>query len=80
MTNTKPLEPLEICWRVLEASSSRIVTCKIFGAPTSGVELRVGYSDALLHTQLMPDIESARVSAQNWIDAMRKSAGRSPVS
>jgi hypothetical protein len=75
MTNSKTSEPLEICWRVIEGSSTRILTCAIFGACTNRVELRVGYFvDVPLHSQEMPDIESARVLAQNWLDAVRATA------
>jgi hypothetical protein len=75
MTNSKTLEPLEICWRVFEASSTRVLTCAVFGASTSDVELRVGYfTDAPLHSQIVTDIESARVLASNWLDALRAGA------
>ena len=40
-----------------------------------GVELRVGYfGDPTLRSQMMPDIESARVSGQSWLDATRAAA------
>ena len=72
MTNSKTSEPVEVCWRVLEASSTRILTCAMFDASGPGVELRVGYlSDSPLHSQTMPEIESARVLAQSWLDAAR---------
>jgi hypothetical protein len=75
MTISKRSEPSEVCWRVLEASSTRVLTCAIFGASASGVELRVGYVvDAPLHSQIVTDIESARVLASHWLDAVRTSA------
>jgi hypothetical protein len=75
MTNSKPSEPLEICWRVFEASSTRILTCAIFGVSSHSVELRVGYFvDVPLHSQAMRDIESARVLAEKWLDAVRVAA------
>ena len=43
-------------------------------ASPSGVELRVGYADAPLHSQIVPDIESARVLARHWLDGMRRNA------
>ena len=44
----------------------------MFGASGPGVELRVGYfNDSPLGSQMMPDIESARVLAQSWLDAAR---------
>jgi hypothetical protein len=77
MTKCKTSQPLEICWRVLEASSTRILTCAMFGGPTSGVELRLGYLvDTPLHSRMVPDIESGRVLAQNWLDAVRANANR----
>ena len=72
MTNSKTPEPLEVCWRVVEGSSTRIMTCAIFDASAEGVELRVGYFGGVpLHSQMVCDIESARVLAQNWLAAVR---------
>ena len=71
MTNTKRPEPLEVCWRVLEGSSTRILTCSMF-ASDSGVELRVGYvTHYPLYSQRVDDVESARGLAQNWLDDVR---------
>jgi hypothetical protein len=71
MTNTKRPEPLEVCWRLLEGSSTRILTCSMF-ASDSGVELRVGYvAHYPLYSQRVDDVESARGLAQNWLDAVR---------
>ena len=75
MTNSETPEPLEVCWRVFEASSARILTCAMFDASGPGVELRVGYSgDSPLRSQMMSDIESARVLAKDWLDAVRTAA------
>ena len=75
MTNSNTSEPLEICWRVFEASSTRILTCAMFDASGPGVELRVGYVvDVPLHSQKLRDIDSARVLAQDWLDAVRAAA------
>jgi hypothetical protein len=75
MTNFKTPEPLEICWQVFEASSTRILRCAMFDASGPGVELRVGYfSESPLNSQMMPDIESARVLAKEWLDAVRAAA------
>jgi hypothetical protein len=72
MTTSNTSEPLEICWQVFEASSTRIFTCAMFDASGPGVELRVGYfGDSPLRSQMMPDIESARVLTQSWLDAAR---------
>ena len=52
-----------------------MLTCAIFGASTEGVELRVGYFvDMPLHSRMMRDIDSARVLAQDWLDAVRAAA------
>ena len=75
MTNSKTSEPLEVCWRVLEGSTTRVLRCAVFDASGSGVELRVGYfGDPPLRSQMMPDIESARVFAKDWLDAARAAA------
>jgi hypothetical protein len=71
MTNPKP-EHLEVCWRVLEGSSTRILTCWIVAVFPLAVELRVGYFvDTPLHSQPVPDMESARALAHAWLDAVR---------
>jgi len=75
MTKSKTSEPVEVCWRVVEGSSTRVLTCAIFGPSTDGVELRLGYFlDMPLRSQMMRDIDSARVLAQDWLDAMRAAA------
>ena len=75
MTNSNTSEPLEICWQVFETSSTRILTCAMFDASGPGVELRVGYfGDSPLRSQMLPDIDSARVLAQDWLDAVRAAA------
>ena len=75
MTNSNTSEPLEICWQVFEASSTRVLTCAMFDASGPGAELRVGYpGDSPLRRQMMPDIDSARVLAQDWLDAARAAA------
>jgi hypothetical protein len=78
MTNKMTSGHLEMCWRVFEGSSTRILACSIFSVYTAGVELRVGYSgDPPLHSQIVADIESARALAQDWLAAMR-AGGSSP--
>ena len=75
MTDSNTSEPLEICWQVFEASSTRVLTCAMFDVSGPGAELRVGYlGDSPLRTQMMPDIYSARVLAQDWLDAVRAAA------
>jgi len=47
----------------------------VFDASGPGVELRVGhFGDPPLRSQMMPDISSARVLAQSWLDAARAAA------
>ena len=78
MTNPTNSEHLEVCWRVIEGSTTRILTCSIFDASASGVELRVGYfADSPLHSQAAADIESARALAQAWLDAVRTNIAKS---
>jgi hypothetical protein len=72
LTNPKTHEPLEVCWRVVEGSTTRILMCGIVGASTHGVELRVGYFiNDPLHSQAMRDMESARLLAEHWLDSVR---------
>jgi hypothetical protein len=71
MTKSKRPVPLEVCWRLLEGSSTRILTCSIF-ASDSGLELRVGYvANSPLYLQKVDDLESARGLAKNWLHAVR---------
>ena len=68
---------MEICWRVVEGSTARIVTCAVFPVSASDLELRVGYLlDVPLHSEIVADIHAARALAQNWLNAMR--GGTSP--
>jgi hypothetical protein len=68
------MEQPEVCWRVLEGSSTRILACWIVNV-AAAVELRVGYfADTPLHRQTAPDIESARELAQAWLNALRTKA------
>ena len=75
MAISKTSEPVEVCWRVLEASSTQILTCAIFTDQIGGVELRLGYFvDVPLHSRMVRDMDSARALAQNWLDAVRVAA------
>ena len=77
MANERRSEHLETCWRVVEGSTARILTCAVFSVSTSGLELRVGYLfDVPLHSEMVADIHAARALAQNWLTAMR--GGTSP--
>ena len=72
MMNQKTSQQLEVCWRVLEASSTGILACSISKLPAEGVELRVGYvGDVPLHSQVVSDTASARVLAHRWLGAVR---------
>jgi hypothetical protein len=73
MPNYNTEQP-EVCWRVLEGSSTRMLACWIVNV-AAAVELRVGYfADTPLHRQTAPDIESARELAQAWLNALRTKA------
>jgi hypothetical protein len=77
MAHERTSEHLETCWRVVDGSTSRILTCSLFGASTAGVELRVGYLlDVPLHSETVVDINAARALAQSWLKALR--GGLSP--
>ena len=70
------MEQLNVCWRVLEGSSGRIVTCWMFEVPAA-VELRVGYcADTPLHRETAPDVESAQALAAAWLDAVRTNSAK----
>jgi len=72
MTNSTTPELFELCWRVVEGSTTRILMCGIVGASPHGVELRVGYFvNEPLHSQTMRDIESARLLGLSWLDSVR---------
>ena len=72
MTNGKTSERLEVCWRVIDGSNTRMLACSIFAVGTTGVELRVGYAgEPPLRLQMVADIDSARVLAKQWLDAVR---------
>jgi hypothetical protein len=77
MAKERKSEHLETCWRVVEGSTARILTCSLFNVSTSGLELRVGYlRDVPLHSERVADIHAARALAENWLKAMR--GGTSP--
>ena len=81
MTNGKTSDRLEVCWRVIDGSNTRILACSIFAAGTTGVELRVGYvGDPPLRLQVVADIDSARILAKQWLDAVRVGNAVSPRS
>ena len=77
MANERRSEHLETCWRVVEGSTTRILTCSVFNVSTSGLELRVGYLlDVPLYSETVADVDAARALAQNWLKALR--GGTSP--
>ena len=77
MANERRSEALETCWRVIEGSTARILTCAVVNVSTSAFELRVGYLlDVPLHSERVADIHAARTLAQHWLNAMR--GGTSP--
>ena len=63
---------LELCWRVIEGATTRILTCAIFAVSPAELEVRVSYgTDAALHGEIVADIESARALAEAWLKALR---------
>ena len=74
MTTSNTWEPFKLRRQVSEARPTRVLPCAM-SSPAPGVELRVGYfGDSPLRSQMMPDIESARVLAKDWLDAARAAA------
>ena len=72
MATERRSEHLETCWRVVEGSTARILTCAVFSVFASGLELRVGYLlEVPLYSERVTDIQAARALAQNWLTAMR---------
>jgi hypothetical protein len=54
----------EICWRVVDGPSARLVVCAMSHIASDGVELRVGYPDRVLHSEHFTDATSARTRAE----------------
>jgi hypothetical protein len=80
MTTSKTSEPIEVCWRVIEGSTTRILSCVIVGGSCCTVELRVGYFvDVPLHSHAMRDIESARVLAKDWLNVVRAATAEKKI-
>jgi len=78
MTDSNTCAHVETCWRVVEGSTTRILTCSIVGVSASSLELRVGYLlDVPLHSERVADIHAARALAQTWLKAMRSGASPS---
>ena len=51
------------CWRLRALPTGRELVCGIFET-TAGLEVRAGYRDDLLHSQMCPDLISARAVAE----------------
>src|SRR4029434_835149 len=57
------LDLLERCWRLRALPTGRELVCGIFQSD-AGLEVRAGYRDDLLHSQMCPDLLSARAVAE----------------
>jgi hypothetical protein len=57
------LDLLERCWRLRALPTGRELVCGIFETD-AGLEVRAGYRDDLLHSQMCPDLLSARAVAE----------------
>lgn len=60
----------EVCWRVVDASSGRLVICAAYEI-ADAIELRVGYVDRILRFECFPDVMSARTRAEEWLKNVR---------
>ena len=61
----------ETCWRVIEGPSGRLVICAIYETAGADFELRMGYIDQTLRADLLPNPESARARAEQWLEVLR---------
>ena len=76
-TGEMPQRP-ELCWRVIEGPTTRILTCAIFAISSAELEVRVSYeADTTLHAEIVADIESARALAQAWLVGVRTNGASS---
>jgi hypothetical protein len=57
------LDLLQRCWRLRALPTGRELVCGIFQT-AAGLEVRAGYRDDLLHSQMCPDLLSARAVAE----------------
>jgi hypothetical protein len=74
LTTMHDLEPQrrEMCWRVIEGPSGRLVVCAIYETASAICELRVSYAaDQALRTESLANAESARIRAQQWLRTFR---------
>jgi hypothetical protein len=61
----------EICWRVVDGPSGRVVVCAVYEIADAGIELRVGYVDRVLRSERFTDVMSARTRAEEWLKSVR---------
>ena len=74
MTPRQRREPrlvrLEVCWRLVEPPSQKVIECGIYRTD-AGLEVRCGYGDEnLLRSQFAHEIGAAREIAEAWKDAV----------
>lgn len=68
-------EPLEICWRV-STPSQDIVVCGMYQNAAPGIALRAVCKHGLiLGTRRISTTEEARLTAAEWLDAIRSMTG-----
>ena len=57
---------VETVWRLI-GTSTKPLTCAIHAIDSTGVEVRVGFSDVdILFSQRVVDVEHARALAERW--------------
>jgi hypothetical protein len=79
MRDLKP-QRREMCWRVIEGPSGRLVVCAIYETASAICELRVNYAaDQTLRTERLADAESARIRAQQWLATFRDAGSVSSI-
>ena len=75
------MELREVCWRVIEGPSGRLVVCAIYENTNADFELRVGYaSDHTVRSEYLPDRAGARVRAEQWLGDFRAAGSLGPLS
>jgi hypothetical protein len=61
----------EMCWRVVEGSSGRLIVCAIYECADRRVELRLAEADRVLRSECLADARLARARAEEWLTAIR---------
>ena len=62
---TSSVRPFEHCWRMRNRfHATRVLECRVYRAP-NGYEVRAGYENDILYAYSEPDVETARVVAND---------------